>query len=78
VVLEKLESRGAGTYFVDYVGCVFWGLLVEGDRYESYDTFEVVESDGQERVWGIAATKSGLLQIQDYSFVQDAGQDHIS
>lgn len=67
MVLEEFESRGIGAYIVDYVGCVLWGLLVEGNRYESYDAFEMVEGDGQERVWGITVNGS---QIQDGSLVQ--------
>jgi hypothetical protein len=53
LVMEKLQHCGFGTHFVDYMGHLFWFLLVEGHRHESYDVVKMVESYGSQGLWSV-------------------------
>lgn len=53
MVVEELQPRRLGCHFVDYLGYLLWLLLVEGHRYEPFDSLTMVEGYWSQGFWGV-------------------------
>jgi hypothetical protein len=63
MVLEELQPCRLGRHPVDYVGNLLWLLLVEGHRYEPFDSLTVVEGYRSQGLWGVMAQYCNGLHI---------------